>query len=52
MKYILNDERGKRIELENKELCTACEGICCKNMGCHYSRLREAMYNYKVEIDD
>ena len=37
MEYILNDERGKRIELENKELCSACEGICCKNMGCHYS---------------
>ena len=30
MKYILNEVRGKRIELENKELCSACEGICCK----------------------
>ena len=37
MKFILNDVRGKRIEFENKELCSACGGICCKNMGCHYS---------------
>ena len=24
MKYILNNVRGKRIELENKELCSEC----------------------------
>ena len=45
MKYILSDIRGERIELEDKGLCSVCEGACCKSMGCHYS-----LNQIKIEV--
>jgi hypothetical protein len=26
-----------KAEVENKELCRKCGGVCCKNMACHFS---------------
>jgi len=36
MSYILQ-ENNLEVNNENFNLCSKCQGKCCKNMGCHYS---------------
>lgn len=39
---------------ENKEICTKCGGVCCKQMGCHFSPQDFKLvtfYTLKHEID-